>query len=146
MLFRSDTALSKYITLGHVRDLIREGAEVQVVDAVSEEDLTRQILIQIITDEESGSDPLFTTEVLQGFIRLYQGALPGTFSPYMEKALDLFQQQQSMAERQLKTFWGSNEATHALAELAEQNLKAWQEMQERFLRMSGTGRQSDDES
>jgi polyhydroxyalkanoate synthesis repressor PhaR len=135
-----DTAQSKYVTLGHIRDLVRDGTDVQVVDAVSEEDLTRQILIQIITEEESGEDALFTTELLQRFIRLYQGTMPAAFSQYMERALELFLQQQQMVERQVQSYWGGSEATKALADLTEQNLKAWQEMQESFLRMAGSGK------
>ncbi|MDJ0871452.1 MAG: polyhydroxyalkanoate synthesis repressor PhaR, partial [Gammaproteobacteria bacterium] len=78
-----DTQLSKYITLTHVRDLVLQGVELRVVDAVSEEEITRQILMQIINEQENGESPLFSTETLAQFIRLYQNAVPDVFAEFM---------------------------------------------------------------
>ena len=46
-----DTSSSRYVNLPEIAQLIREGAEVQVVDARTGEDITRVILTQIIHED-----------------------------------------------------------------------------------------------
>lgn len=46
-----DTSSSRYVNLPEIAQLIREGAEVQVVDAKSGEDITPVILTQIIHED-----------------------------------------------------------------------------------------------
>src|SRR6202008_2669550 len=55
-----DTKTSVYITLADVKKLVVEGAEFQVVDAKTGEDLTRSILLQIILEEEAAGAPMFS--------------------------------------------------------------------------------------
>ena len=64
-----DTELSHYITLSDVRDLVMQGVELQILDSNSGEDLTRATLLQIMLEEESGGDPLFTANMLAQIIR-----------------------------------------------------------------------------
>ena len=131
-----DTELSKYITLSHVRELVLEGVNCQVIDAVTEEDITRQILMQIINEQESGESPLFSTEMLAQFIRLYRDAVPQVFSEFMERSLGLFMEQQKLYEHRVKDVLGTD-PVKAFSELTEQNLELWKEMQESWLRMAG---------
>jgi len=72
-----DTQTSSYITLADVKDLVQKQEEFQVVDAKTSEDLTRQILLQIILDEESAGAPMFSHDVLTQFIRFYGNAMQG---------------------------------------------------------------------
>jgi polyhydroxyalkanoate synthesis repressor PhaR len=46
-----DTSTSRYVNLPEIAQMIREGAEVQVVDAKSGDDITRVILTQIIHED-----------------------------------------------------------------------------------------------
>ena len=133
-----DTQLSKYITLTHVRDLVLQGVELRVVDAVSEEEITRQILMQIINEQENGDSPLFSTETLAQFIRLYQNAVPDVFAEFMERSLNLFTEQQKLYEQQLENALGTD-PVKAFSELTEHNLAMWKDMQENWLRMAGIG-------
>ena len=80
-----DTELSHYITLSDVRDLVMQGVELQILDSNSGEDLTRATLLQIMLEEESGGDPLFTANMLAQIIRFYGGTLQGLFARYMEE-------------------------------------------------------------
>lgn len=134
-----DTTDSKYVTLSRIRELLLDGEEIQVFDSTSEEDITRQILMQIITEQENSDSPLFSTELLSKLIRLYQGSVPGVFHDYMEKSLDLFLQQQSLYERQVRSVMGTEDPVQALSELTRQNLESWQKMQESMLDMYGLG-------
>jgi polyhydroxyalkanoate synthesis repressor PhaR len=64
-----DTEAKKYVTLGGVTELIRAGEEVQVIDYVSEEDLTALTLAQIIFEQEKKRDGLLPLSVLSGLIQ-----------------------------------------------------------------------------
>jgi polyhydroxyalkanoate synthesis repressor PhaR len=64
-----DTQTSSYITLADVKELVLKHEEFQVIDAKSNEDLTRPILLQIILEEESTGAPMFSHDVLTQFIR-----------------------------------------------------------------------------
>ena len=67
-----DTQTSSYITLSDVKQLVLDNEEFTVVDAKSEEDLTRCILLQIILEEEStNGTPMFSSGALSQIIRYY---------------------------------------------------------------------------
>src|SRR4026208_1721379 len=72
-----DTKTSSYITLADVKQMVLKQEEFQVVDAKSGDDLTRQILLQIILEEESGGAPMFSSNLLSQLIRSYGNAMPG---------------------------------------------------------------------
>ena len=48
-----DTSTSSYVTLEHLSDLVRREVEFEVRDAKTGEDLTRQVLTQIIFEKET---------------------------------------------------------------------------------------------
>jgi polyhydroxyalkanoate synthesis repressor PhaR len=79
-----DTEVSRYITLADVRSLVMAGVEFRVVDTSNDDDITRAILLQIMLEEESGGEPLFTANMLAQIIRFYGGTLHGLFARYME--------------------------------------------------------------
>lgn len=80
-----DTQTSTYITLADVKQLVLELADFQVVDAKTQEDLTRSILLQIILEEESSGMPMFSEPVLAQIIRFYGNAMQGIMGTYLEK-------------------------------------------------------------
>ena len=57
-----DTQTSSYITLTDVKQLVLDNEEFTVVDAKSNEDLTRSILLQIILEEEASGAPMFSSD------------------------------------------------------------------------------------
>ena len=62
-----DTKTSSYITLADVKQMVLKNEDFQVLDAKSGDELTRQILLQIILEEESGSVPIFFGRVFNVF-------------------------------------------------------------------------------
>ena len=78
-----DTQSSKYIKIDDIRDMIVKGINFVVLDSKSGEDVTRSVLLQLIIEQESENNPLFTTENLKTFIRYY-GQMP--HQPYMQLA------------------------------------------------------------
>src|SRR5690606_15765348 len=80
-----DTQTSTYITLVDVKQLVLDTENFRVVDAKSNEDLTRSILLQIILEEEAGGSPLFSAPMLAQIIRFYGHAMQGMMGAYLEK-------------------------------------------------------------
>lgn len=127
-----DTELSRYITLSDIRVLVMKGVDFKVVDTNSGEDLTRSILLQIMLEEESGGQPLFSANMLAQIIRFYGGTFHGMFARYLEESLALFAQQQDQFRKPLGT-----DPLQAMTELAQQNMKIWSDVQESFLAAAG---------
>jgi len=95
-----DTETSTYITLTDVRQLVMDSANFVVVDAKTNDNLTRSILLQIILEEESGGAPMFTEAVLGNIIRFYGNAMQGFMGAYLEKNVQGFMDLQvKMAEQ-----------------------------------------------
>src|SRR5512134_4046693 len=103
-----DTKTSSYITLADVKQMVLKQEDFQVVDAKSGEELTRQILLQIILEEESGGVPMFSSDLLSQMIRSYGSAMQGFMGTYLEKNLEGFQQMQKALQEQSQKLYGEN--------------------------------------
>src|SRR4249919_792023 len=114
-----DTESSAYITLDRLAAMIREGRDFEVVDAKSGEDITHQVLTQIIVDEESRGATMLPVNFLRQLIGLYGGQMQGAVPPYLEAAMDAFQKnQQAVAGA-----FGPN----MFADLAKRNMAMFEE-------------------
>lgn len=131
-----DTEESRYITLADVQKLVRDNESFKVVDTQSGDDITRNILIQVIIEQESGDKPMFTTEMLTKFIRFYDDVTHGVFSSYLEKNLELFAEQNKLMRNQMSDFMGAN-ALKSMTDIAQRNFDLWQEVQNNFFEASG---------
>ena len=85
-----DTQTSSYITLADVKQLVLGNEDFIVVDAKTEEDLTRSILLQIILEEEANGQPMFSSSALSQIIRYYGHAMQGMMGSYLEKNIQVF--------------------------------------------------------
>ncbi len=101
-----DTANSGYITLADVKQMVLEGINFQVLDAKTNEDLTRSILLQIILDEESGGVPMFSSEMLAQMIRFYGTAQQTIIGQYIEQNVKAFLAIQKKLQEQAKQVYG----------------------------------------
>ena len=119
-----DTATSSYITLADVKKLVLDNVDFKVVDAKSNEDLTRAILLQIIIDEEAGGVPMFSSDMLSQIIRFYGNAMQGMMGTFLEKNIQTFMQIQQRLQEQSRGVLGTN---------AMLNPEAWAE----FVKMQG---------
>jgi polyhydroxyalkanoate synthesis repressor PhaR len=127
-----DTQVSRYITLADVRELVMEAVPLRVIDTANDADITRSILLQIMLEEESGGEPLFSATMLAQIIRFYGGTLQGLFARYLEGSLDLFaKQQQQMAET-----WGET-PLDAMTRMTQRNMELWSDMQSEVMRAAG---------
>ena len=83
-----DTQTSQFVTLSDIRQMINEREEFQVLHSKTGNDLTRSVLIQIITEMEAeGHESLLTNRVLEELIRFYDDKMVAVMSPHLEKLI-----------------------------------------------------------
>ena len=138
-----DTDRSKYITLEDVKKLAMEGIEFCVKDVKSEKDLTRNILLQIIAEQEYNGEPLFSTQALTQLIRCYGQSYQNVISEYLQNSIDIFTKQQSGFQDTLKESSSQN-PFNAMSDLTERNLNLWKEVQDNFFTATKTANPSKD--
>lgn len=127
-----DTEISSYITLEEIRQLVLDGENFEVRDAKSGEDLTRSVLLQIISEHEEKGQPMLSPQLLSQIIRFYGDSLQGFMGPYLERSLQVFLDQQQQFRNQLNSLMGQTPWS-MLNELTERNMDAWKSMQRGFL-------------
>jgi polyhydroxyalkanoate synthesis repressor PhaR len=76
--------------LADIKGLVMANEIFKVVDAKTEEDLTRNILLQIILEEEAGGAPVFSSQMLSQIIRFYGNSMQGLMGNYLEKTMQSF--------------------------------------------------------
>jgi polyhydroxyalkanoate synthesis repressor PhaR len=131
-----DTCESRYIALSDVLNLIHKKEKFRVIDAKTKEDVTRSVLVQIILEKENGETPLFTTDMLENFIRHYDDKTRAVFSDFLDRNFQLFSEQQKMFQDQMGKYVGPG-AMQTMTEMAQNNFDFWQKMQANFLKSTG---------
>ena len=127
-----DTEISSYITIEDVRQLIVDGESFEVRDAKSGEDLTRQVLLQIIAEHEQDGQPMLSTQLLSQLIRFYGDSLQGFMGNYLERSMQLFLEQQQQFRQQMGGMLGQTPWT-MLNQLTERNMELWNDFQKNLV-------------
>lgn len=126
-----DTSASRYVTLDHLRDLVREGRDFKVIDAKSNEDLTRGVLAQIIFEEESKGETLLPVEFLRQLIGFYGDSMQSMVPSYLQMSMESFaQQQQAMRDKMADAMGGGSMAM--LEEQTKRNMAMFQQAMQMF--------------
>ena len=127
-----DTSASCYITLDEVRSLVVDGSPFKVVEKKTNEDITRNILLQIIMDYESGDgEPMFSSDLLISFIRNYGESTQDSFTSYLEQSMDFFTQQQDILRDHITKPTIENPA-EAWMDMGKKQFDLWQQAQKQF--------------
>jgi polyhydroxyalkanoate synthesis repressor PhaR len=83
-----DTESSKFVALAEIRQMITDRESIQVLHSKTGEDLTRSVLMQVITEmEQEGHQSLLTNRVLQELIRFYGDKIVAMMGPYLEQQI-----------------------------------------------------------
>lgn len=85
-----DSTNSRYVNLEEVAQMVREGHDVQVVDATTGEDRTRAVLTQIVVEQAKGDDTAFPLDVLRQMVAATGKATNEAALSYMGAALDMY--------------------------------------------------------
>ena len=130
-----DTGRSSYVTLDDLCEMVKEGHDFVVYDAKSGEDLTRQVLTQIIVDQEAKGENLLPIPFLRQLIGFYGDNIQAVVPNYLEKTLENFAKHQEQIREQMdKSFEGIGITNPVSAfedlnrkniEMFEKALQAW---------------------
>jgi polyhydroxyalkanoate synthesis repressor PhaR len=97
-----NTETSSYITLDNLSQMVRDGRDFRVVDAKSNEDITHNVLTQIIMDEEGRGKSMLPAGFLRQLISLYGDSMQSMVPQYLEASMDAFQRNQSQFRQMLE--------------------------------------------
>ncbi|MGC2459546.1 MAG: polyhydroxyalkanoate synthesis repressor PhaR [Steroidobacteraceae bacterium] len=122
-----DTAASRHVTLEDLRQLIIAGEKIKVIDDKSTEDLTRSVLLQIISEQEQFGAPVLGSELLEMIIRFHGRPMQALLSRYLEQAFTTMVRQQESIQSEMAKALQTPFAP--LTELARKNLELWEQMQ-----------------
>ncbi|MEM6534947.1 MAG: polyhydroxyalkanoate synthesis repressor PhaR [Pseudomonadota bacterium] len=89
-----DTSTSSYVTLDHLSDLVRREIDFEVVDAKTGEDLTRQVLTQIIFEQETKGEGALPINFLRQLIGMYGGGAQSLLPAWLDMSMNSFSEAQ----------------------------------------------------
>ena len=114
-----NTESSSYITLDHLATMTREGREFRVVDAKTDEDITHNVLTQIIMEEEGrGATPMLPVNFLRQLIAMYGDSMQAMVPGYLEASMESFRRNQA----QFKSAVEGAFANSPFADMAKRNM------------------------
>ena len=104
-----DLSESKYVTTDDVREVIIKGESIKVVDSKDDGDITRSVLLQILTDQETeGHEAILTNRVIEQLIRLYGDAFGAIASRHIEQSILSFLEFQDQYQANLRKMQDAN--------------------------------------
>jgi polyhydroxyalkanoate synthesis repressor PhaR len=134
-LYNTDS--SSYITLDHLAAMTREGREFKVVDAKSGDDITHQVLTQIIMEEESnGGQTLLPIPFLRQIISMYGDSMQSMVPHYLEASMEAFRANQTKFRDAMKGAFGGG-AFAPFENLAKQNMAMFEAATNMFTQRPG---------
>jgi len=86
-----DTENSRYVNLVDIAQMVRDGADVQVIDAPSGEDLTRVVLAQIIMEDAKAPGSGFPLDMLRQMVVASGRVGQESFLKYLHTIFDMYQ-------------------------------------------------------
>jgi polyhydroxyalkanoate synthesis repressor PhaR len=86
-----DATNSRYVNLEEVAQLLQQGNDVQVIDATTNEDITRLILTQIIVEDAKAPNSNFPLDLLRQMVIASGRASQESALKYMKAMLDIYQ-------------------------------------------------------
>jgi polyhydroxyalkanoate synthesis repressor PhaR len=101
-----DTESSRYITLEDLALIVKTGRDIRVMDAKTNKDLTKSVLLQIISEREKDHD-LLPVSFLKKMIQLSDQTVRDSLHRYLRVSLDAFLTAQKEFEERYKSFAGT---------------------------------------
>ena len=124
-----NTQTSEYVTLDQIAEFIRDGKEVQIIDKETNEDVTNQYLLQIISDYEIKKGASIPKDILTEIIKSYSDASKNFMPEILSQTFNFMKENQ---EKFLKSF-NSNFDVNSNDEKSTETLKNWQDFQSQMM-------------
>ena len=124
-----NTHTSEYVTLDQIAEFIKDGKEVQIIDKETNEDVTNQYLLQIISDYEIKKGASIPKDILTEIIKSYSDASKNFMPEILSQTFNFMKENQ---EKFLKSF-NSNFDINSNNEKSTETLKNWQDFQSQMM-------------
>lgn len=124
-----NTQTSEYVTLDQIAEFIRDNKEVQIIDKETNEDVTNQYLLQIISDYEIKKGASIPKDILTEIIKSYSDASKNFMPEILSQTFNFMKENQ---EKFLKSF-NSNFDVNSNNEKSTETLKNWQDFQSQMM-------------
>ena len=124
-----NTQTSEYVTLDQIAELIRDGKDVHIIDKETNEDVTSQYLLQIISDYEIKKGASIPKNILTEIIKSYSDASKNFVPEILSQTFNFMKENQ---EKFLKSF-NSSFDVNSNNEKKTETLKKWQDFQSQMM-------------
>jgi polyhydroxyalkanoate synthesis repressor PhaR len=103
-----NTGTSTYVTLEDLATMVKAGEDFAVFDAKTGEDITRSVLVQIISEQENkeGAQNLLPVNFLRQLIRFYGDSMQMLVPRYLETSIDSLTREQQKFRDQITSAFG----------------------------------------
>lgn len=120
-----DTSQSKYVNLDFIKTLINDRLDFTIIDSKTEADITKSVLLQIISESEAtGEQSLLTDVLLKQLIRFYDSDMEVFVRQYLEQSIVQFIEQQDKVQGMMKNMV-DNSPIGLFSQMMEKNMAAW---------------------
>jgi polyhydroxyalkanoate synthesis repressor PhaR len=138
-----DTEESCYITLDDLKKLIVAGVSIEVQDAKSKDNISREVLLQLVAEQESLGRPILNEAILTALIRFYDHPMQKLASNYLETALGQLQDQRTQLSQKMQELMES--PVELVGDLTRQNMEWMYQLQKTFVSSLNPGKPDDSE-
>ncbi len=111
---------SKYMTLEELAELIRQGHEIEVIDAKTKEDVTAFILTQIVLEQAKNKNTLLPVPLLHLIIRFGDNILVDFFENHLQQVIGNYVDYKKAMDTQFQRWL---DLSRNLTETAQQGMK-----------------------
>ena len=120
-----DTSRSQYVNMDYIKTLVNERTDFNVVDSKSGDDVTKTILLQIISESETNEhQSLLPNKLHKQLIRFYDSDMQLFLREYLEQSLISFMEQQDSLQGMMKNMVDTS-PLGMFSKIMEQNIDAW---------------------
>ena len=127
-----NTATSSYVTLDTLCDMVRNDDDFVVVDAKSGDDITRQVLTQIIVEQEAKGQNMLPLSFLRQLIQLYGDNVQAFVPRYLELTMETFARNQGDIRARMNDAFGGMMPVEDLEAMTERNVRLMKRTMEMF--------------
>jgi polyhydroxyalkanoate synthesis repressor PhaR len=127
-----NTATSTYVTLDHLSQMVKDGADFAVYDAKTGDDITRQVLTHIIVEEEGKGQSLLPLSFLRHLISFYGDSLQAVVPRYLDYSMQSFARNQEQMRTYMRDAFGGLMPFGRFEEMGKQNMALFENAMKMF--------------
>ncbi|HEX4505125.1 MAG TPA: polyhydroxyalkanoate synthesis repressor PhaR [Alphaproteobacteria bacterium] len=132
-----NTATSSYVTLEHLCQMVKDGVDFVVFDAKTGEDITRQVLTQIIVEEEGKGQNLLPISFMRKLIGFYGGNMQWALPTYLDQSMQSFSRNQEQMREYFSKTMGGIFPFDAFSAMGKQNVAMMEQAMKMFAPFGG---------